>query len=190
MNIILNGVPIDVNINGRSYLINSDFRVGIRFEQMACQLDDTELKEKALRLYYPIIPEDETQAVNALIWFYRCGNEPHITKSTGGTSSKPIFDYDFDAQYIYAAFLQQYSIDLTNVSLHWWKFRALFLSLSPDVTFSKIMSYRNANTANLKGEEKKRLEELKQIYKLPTPAKTQENILTIRQRLLTTGKLT
>ena len=40
---------------------------------------------------------------------------------------KQIYSYEFDADYIYSAFLQQYKIDLNSIKyMHWWKFKDLF----------------------------------------------------------------
>lgn len=53
-----------------------------------------------------------------------------------------VLDYAIDADYIYAAFLSQYGIDLLDVKeLHWHKFLALFKGLKDDEMICKIMSY-------------------------------------------------
>ena len=41
-------------------------------------------------------------------------------------------------------FLEQYGIDLTQEhDLHWWRFKAMFDSLSEKTQFVKIMGYRS-----------------------------------------------
>ncbi len=76
-------VPTSVTIDGEKYEINSNFRTSILFELM---ISDTELSEKqkleqALKLYYPIIPANINEAIEKILWFYRCGKD--IVKSKG-----------------------------------------------------------------------------------------------------------
>lgn len=54
------------------------------------------------------------------------------------------FDWDQDAEYIYAAFKEQYNVDLINEQgkLHWLKFQAMFQSLNKDTYFGQIKSIR------------------------------------------------
>ena len=52
-------------------------------------------------------------------------------------------------------------IDLTTDRLHWWKFKAIFVSLPSNCEFRKVMSYRCYD-----GDDKNLLE-LKEEYKLP-----------------------
>ena len=80
-----------------------------------------------------------------------------------------IYSFEHDAEYIYAAFLDQYGIDLQDIEhLHWWKFRALFKGLKEDTLISKIMGYRSIEiTNNMSDSEKKYYRKMKQIYALP-----------------------
>ncbi|EUJ47648.1 Gp15 family bacteriophage protein [Listeria fleischmannii] len=54
------------------------------------------------------------------------------------------FDWDQDAEYIYAAFKEQYNVDLIDEQgkLHWLKFQAMFHSLNKDTYFSQIKNIR------------------------------------------------
>lgn len=49
--------------------------------------------------------------------------------------------YEYDGDYIYAAFMQNYKIDLMETGLHWHKFLALLKGLSGTM-LNEIMGYR------------------------------------------------
>lgn len=67
----------------------------------------------------------------------------------GGSDSKKHFDFEQDAEYIFASFLQAYGIDLFErldldgqKPLHWCEFMALFKALPEDTRMSQIISIR------------------------------------------------
>lgn len=161
-------LPDSVEINGKYWPIQSDFRVGIRFEmEMERRRDD--LVQQALTLYYPEIPTDVPAAVERLLWFYRCGAKEECSGEPPAGPLKPksrTYCWREDAGMIYAAFWQAYRIDLTACRLHWWAFRALFWHLPPENEFRKAMSYRSMDTRGLSREQKKHMESMKKIYAL------------------------
>ena len=57
---------------------------------------------------------------------------------------QPYFSFTQDAPYIYAAFRQQYGIDLLaeRGKLHWWAFNALLKGLTADTQFVRILQIR------------------------------------------------
>lgn len=157
--------------------INSDFRVSILFELLMQDNDYTneEKVQQALILYYPNLQEidDYNKAIENIIWFYKCGKEDKDVdkgnKKNNNNKQVQIYSYEFDAEYIYSAFMEQYKIDLNSIEyLHWWKFKALFSSLNENVLFSKIMSYRAIDLTTIKDKNmKKQYRKLKELYKLP-----------------------
>lgn len=174
MNLILDGLPEEVEIAGQKVKIVTSFRTGIIFEEM---LSDPELSDEdkiltMLELYFPGIVFDETtirEAVELIFWFYRCGADPK-QKTTGGgdEGDKPVFSYEYDADYIYAGFMSAYRIDLATHDLHWWQFRALFRSLPDDTQIMKIIGYRAMKIpAKLPKEQKEHYKRMKRIYALP-----------------------
>ena len=99
-NLIIDELPTSVSVDGDDYSINTDFRIGIMFEQL--MLDNSiENEDKllvALQMYFGVdIPQDIEGAVDALLWFYRCGEDDFGVTKSKHTSEKKIFDYDFDA---------------------------------------------------------------------------------------------
>lgn len=172
-NLILDRLP---NITPNGLKIRTDFRESIKFE-LLMQNSNIEEKDKvtiALNLYFYDIniknEEELKKSVNDILWFYRCGKEETTSqgKETKKETSKRIYSYEFDAEYIYSAFMEQYKIDLNKEYLHWWKFKALFNSLNEEVLFSKIMSYRAMDLLKIKDKDmKKYYKKMKKIYALP-----------------------
>ena len=154
--------------------INTDFRISILFELLMLDSNVSEKQKvmQALQLYYPNFLEikDFKEAIENMLWFYRCGKELANSKRqvTEGRK-KQIYNYEFDAEYIYSAFMQQYKIDLQDIKyLHWWKFKALFNGLAENTQFVKIMGYRAIDTSKIKDKkEKKKYRNLQKIYALP-----------------------
>lgn len=178
MNLLYDDVPTALHIAGKDYPINSDFRTWIKFEVMLLHNngESRQLLSDIMELIFPHkIPASayQEEATEKILWFYRCGQEK-IGESSGG-SSQVYFDYEYDAGYIYAAFLEQFGIDINTAQLHWWKFRAMFLSLSDSTEFVKIMSYRGIKiTSKMSSEQKNFLTKMKKAHKIPLPKSEQE----------------
>lgn len=174
MNLLIDRLPFEHN----GLEINTDFRVGILFE-LLMQDDSVSNEEKiilAIELYFSNNIEkalqNETEAINTILWFYSGGKNSTIKEKKEETKieteTKQIYSYEFDDDYIFSAFYQQYNIDLNSIKMHWWKFRALFKGLDDDIQFSKIMSYRAIDLSQIKDkEERAKYKKLKKIYALP-----------------------
>lgn len=172
MNMLIDLVPTTVNIEGEDYDINSDFRTSILFELL---MQDGEVGEEdkilqALQLYYAVLPSNINEAVNKLLWFYKCGKSEVITNRTGKGKNTQIYSFDFDDDYIYSAFLDQYNVDLQDIEyLHWWKFKAMFKALKEDNEIVKIMGYRAMDLSKIKDKEQKAYyKKMKELYKIPS----------------------
>lgn len=170
MSILTNRLPVEVNVDGVLYKINSDYRTSIIFANYIQEHE--ELSEEdiiyILNLFYPVIPQDIEQAINYIFWFYRCGEEEKTNNSTSTGNNKRIFDYKEDARYIYSAFLSQYRIDLQEIEyLHWWKFKALFEALDDNNEIIKIMKYRSMDLSKIKDKEQRNFyKKMQETYKL------------------------
>lgn len=175
--------PETVDVGGVEWPINTAFWVGVAFERLMTdpEMDGGEKTLKALQLYYgDNIPADIEGAIDALLWFFRCGEESPEGGSGGGTSARA-YDFDQDAEYIYAAFRQVYGIDLWATDLHWWAFHAMFLALPDECRITQIMGYRVADLKGLSKQEKKRYEKLKRIYALKRKT-TVEHAINLEER--------
>lgn len=182
MNVLMDDLPCTVIVANTQIPIDTDYRTGILFEQTLSDpaMPDNEKLNTVLKLYYgdavfPLLGDMDTvqEALNGIMWFYRCGaDETAESETEGGASGKdPPFSYEHDAGYIYAAFVEAYGIDLTKNRLHWWQFRALFLGLPETVLFCKIMGYRTMEIpAKMPKAQKKFYQRMKRIYKIPESA--------------------
>ena len=172
-NILLDKLP-QFTQNGLK--LRTDFRESIKFELL---MQDNKIKEKdkimyALNLYYYDTTKikDIKQAINDILWFYRCGKEienKEDNENNEKEKAKQIYSYEFDDEYIYSSFLEYYGIDLNSIKyLHWWKFKALFNGLGEKTKIVEIMAYRSINISKIKDKEmRKHYKKMKQIYALP-----------------------
>ena len=170
MNILVDKLPTEY----KGLKINTNFRSFILFELL---MQDREVSEKekiflSLRLFYEEPPKDIKEAMNVVLWFYSMGEtekEEKKEKNEGQINKKNIFSYDYDAKYIYSAFLSQYGVDLADIEyLHWWKFKSMFDGLNEENKICQIMGYRAIDLNKIKDkEERKRYKKLKQQWALP-----------------------
>ena len=185
--LLTEALPETVRIHGKEYPIQSDFRIGIKLDGiLRSELEEQEKIKRMLVLYFKEnIPPDIPAAIDKIIWFYRCGelldNEDEEKKKRRyirRKSKDPACVLTQDAPYVYAAFMDQYGIDLTSVTfMHWWKFMALFESLGDETKMSKIMYYRQASTSGMSKERRAFINEMKKIYKIKGTKK-----MTLQQR--------
>lgn len=131
-------LPNTVNVNGREYSIYTDFRVWLRFERALKNSHG----EGVLDISYLFKNERPIYTnIKSLLEF--CRPKRDLPRPVRGTSSDAVvLDFDVDADLIYAAFIQQYGIDLIDVpELHWHKFLALLHGLK-GTRLDEVMGYR------------------------------------------------
>lgn len=194
MNLLLEPAPTSVDIGGKQYALDADFRNAIKFEELML---DSEVPDEArgmlaLRLFYPEIPKDVGAAFERIVWFYAGGEEPRQNRGSAAKAAagKRIYSFEHDGAHIYAAFLADYRIDLEAVDfLHWWKFRALFESLRDENLICRIMGYRAADISKLKGEQRKHYQEMQRFYALPLPRDEKEKLDKINEVLMNGGDI-
>lgn len=167
-------LPDKVIISGKEYEINTDFRIGFKLEDIMGSSDAGETKIlKMLEAYYPVIPMNVKDAVEQAVWFYRCGDlqqkqEDKKERYRSRRKNNAVaYSFCQDAPYIYAAFLEQYNIDLCDIGyMHWWKFCAMFESLNENTQMSKIMYYRKVSTTGMSKDRRFFINEMKKRYRL------------------------
>ena len=175
MNILLDEMPCHIEICGKKYPVNTDFRVWMRFEELLLSEEAEKAFAKAIilclkpeRNFKNELPPSFKETIKALCDFYFCrtGEENARKSSSGG--GKRVYSFTHDANLIYAAFMQQYGIDLTKCDLHWWAFRELFSALSGNAKICSVMRIRAMDLTDVaKGAPRNRLAKLKAIYALP-----------------------
>ena len=182
MNILIDLLPSSVKIDGTEYEINSDFRTSVLFSLL---MEDDNLSEEekvlqALNLYYPVVPDNSEKAIEKIKWFYSCGKlDNPIGNKKARASSKKVFDFEVDANYIYSAFMSQYRIDLQDIEeLHWWKFKALLEGLKEDNKLSKIIEYRSVDLSKIKDKEQRKFyKDMQKQYSLNKESKEDLKLL-------------
>lgn len=215
MNLLIDIPPESVKIGKREYAINADFRTSILFELLMSD-DEVDVPAKliqAVDLYFEEYPGQESieDVIKAIMWFYGCGRsdkeqilqKPKKKASQGDIEAdkqqdddpeehQRAYSFDYDDEYIYAAFRQQYGIDLAEVKfLHWWKFRAMFKSLDSECQFVKIMGYRTTKiTKNMSKTEKEYIRKMKKIHALPVSEKEWKEQNALAEALMNGGDLT
>ena len=100
-------------------------------------------------------------------------------KSNKGTSTQKLFDFEQDAPYIYAAFMQSYHINLIKQQgkLDWREFIALFQGLPESTKIREIMEIRGRKMPKpdkYNAEEIKALHEAKAFFALEYTEKEAE----------------
>jgi hypothetical protein len=195
MNMLIDRLPKTVPIGGKDVPIRTDFRISMMFELLMTDAARTD-EEKiigALNLYYKEMPSDLNEAAEQMILFYKCGKEENeYTKKLAESKSerKRVYSFDYDDDYIYAAFLGQYGVDLNSAKMHWWKFRAMFNGLTDDNEFVKIMSYRAIDiTRDMSKSQQDFYRKMKRIHEIPQSKEEQEKQNQIEQILMHGGDL-
>jgi hypothetical protein len=116
-----------------------------------------------LDLWFPAQkPTDISAAQEAINAFYRCGEDaPKKTED-----KPPPYSFAADAEAIQAAFQREYHIDLSTVSMHWWRFQALLHGLLGH-SFADRVQYRICDIGSIKNKEtRSRYQKYKTQYAL------------------------
>ena len=173
MNLLIEKLPKTVWIGGAEVPINWGFRTSVKFEiLMQSDVEDKDKFLKGLQLYYgDDLPENINGAIEQMLWFYQGGDHPETSKKGAQSrgNGKQAYSFEYDDDYLYAAFLDQYGIDLNEIEdLHWWKFRALMKSLRKDMSIVEIMGYRTVKIdSKMNKEQQKFYADMQRIYEIP-----------------------
>lgn len=154
-------LPNTVKVGGRFFLVNTDFRAWMKFEIEVSRIRKNVEQELDVSYLFPGEAPDYFD-VNDLFVFSR----PQSILPRQITYREVIvLDYELDADLIYAAFMEQYGIDLVEVDeLHWHKFLALMKGLNGSTTLAKVMSYRGYEKTDSKKDP---YEELRRAWEIP-----------------------
>ncbi len=164
MSILTDILPDFVVVDGEKAPIRTSYKVWLQFSKVLTEsCSDEQKTAKLLMLVFYDMPTNLHDAIGGMMEFYS-----HTKKEHNESAGKSTFDFDYDADLIYSAFLQQYKIDLTEADMHWWKFKSLFESLSEDTQFIKVVQFRCTDTSKIKDKEQKRYyRKMKALHKLP-----------------------
>lgn len=170
--------PRTVEVAGREVRVNWGWRAGVRLE--LADLSDGRGRYRALRLMFAdssgMLPEavaqDAAAAFEAGMEWHRAGWErmPYgAGRRRRAAKPRRLIDLDADAAIVAADFQRLYRIDLDLSRMHWWRFCGLVLSAArtPGSLLHEAVAARSAKVAGAKGDERKRLEALREAWALP-----------------------
>lgn len=173
-NVLLDPLPEEWN----GYKIDSDFQTGIMISQ--CMADETLSDREKFFTARSLLfgPEqscagatlpDYQETADAICWFM---NEYNHDNHIGDKKREVvIMDFDIDQWRIYAAFKNQYGIDLNREKMHWFTFMGLLTSLN-ECAFTHVMEIRGKETnSKMSQEEKKTIREQQRIFAIKPPKK-------------------
>lgn len=192
MNILTDKLPESIELFGSSIPIHADHRSCIR--AIIALLDDDTLDNDeavcvAFRAFY--VREEfwmrfPEEALAAETEFLRGAPVPALPgqKVGRGITSERAYSFLYDQAAMYAAFWQQYRIDLTRDTLHWWKFKALLDHLH-DNHMAEIMCKRTAQEeSGMTSEQKKQIRKEKALWRLPALAQETKQADAVAQALM------
>lgn len=185
MNLLYKGFGEDgsgtsVKVDGIEYPIHYQYYFILKIMEL---LDDSKLDERerailVLRYFYvDKIPPDPQKAITAMFDFINKANYVSYGKKSSNKEDKQLYDYWQDHQIIYASMCQAYGE--TWYEWHWWRWKAAFDNLPSDTPIKEVISIRGRKIySKMSSEEKKNIQELKQIYALK---KTSSGLLSAKQ---------
>lgn len=176
--------PDYVEVNGRKYKINTDFRYAIRCNQIAEDENIHDL-ERGLAIICTLFGkdsinhrEDYEKLLELAKKYLLCGKELEDNKD-----KEPDMDFVKDMDYIEASFMSDFHIDLENTQMHWWKFMNLMNGLSNSefgncCVLNSVRNLRNLDTSKIEDANlRKQVEEDKKRVAL-NKTKTQKKEFT------------
>lgn len=192
MNILTDKLPESIELFGSPVPVHADHRSCIR--AIVALLDDDTLDNDeavcvAFREFY--IHDDfwvrfPEEALAAETEFLRGAPVPALPgqKAGKGTTNERAYSFLYDQTAIYAAFWQQYRIDLTRDTLHWWSFKALLDHLHGN-HMAEIMCKRTAQEeSGMTSDQKKQLRKEKALWRLPALAQETRQADAVAQALM------
>lgn len=157
-------LPETISVNGSLYKIHTDYRYFLRFrehlQEPTAKPDDFDY------MYKDIPPADRLEGIRKLCEFMTPPQE--LPRRTGAESGEIVIDYEIDAPYIYAAFMEQYGLDLLLAPLHWYKFTALLHGLH-DTELNNIINARLYKPSGRNDEYEKSRQKQYEAWRLPQP---------------------
>lgn len=165
-------MPETIMVSGVSYKLKTDYQYWLTFALKLKHKNITDIAD----LYYLFDGKhpqgSDIETFKALHDFY--APPKALPRSVGSGSDSIILDFELDADYIYAAFMEQYHIDLISpeTHLHWYKFNALFDSLH-NTKLNDIMSYRAYDSTD-KSSYEQQMTKLRQAWEIIKPLSDEE----------------
>jgi hypothetical protein len=157
----MNNYPEYVELDGKKYKINTDFRFAIECNRIA---EDKNIGdyERSLAVIYTLFGDEGINSsehyerlLKLALKYLGCGKA--VKKKE---NKKKDMDFVQDMDYIEASFMSDYHIDLSNTKMHWWKFCNLMNGLSNSelgncCVLNRIRNLRNLDTNTIKDSKER-----------------------------------
>lgn len=178
-NLLIHDYPETVEVDGREYKVNSDYKDLIRINLLL--IDDIfsqrEKIEFVLNLFFiNEIPNDHRKAFEALMLFLHGYEDSNLEEEKDilgnvvkSNQVERAYDFQVDAARIYSAFFQMYGLRLdSDLKMHWFIFKALMDNLNEGVPqLVRIMEYRTMNlNEHMSKEQRGYYNKMKKKYRL------------------------
>lgn len=162
-------LPDTVVVDGKAFLIKTDFRVWLKFERDLKANLETQTDFDVSYLFV-----DEMPPYIDISILKEFEQPPRDLPRPIGTDRDYIpLDFDVDGGRIYSAFMQQYGINLLHTDMHWYEFLALLENISDETLLGKVMGYRayRKDTGNRKVDVR---EQLRRAWEIKPPISAEE----------------
>lgn len=164
-NILVSRLPDSADIDGISYVLKTDFKSSLN-TMLAFEDNSLTAEEKSMVLLQNLfeeIPPNLVEAMKVGQWFLNAGN----SEEDENDDSPKLYSFSQDASLIFAAFRNTHGIDLQEVSMHWWKFLALFMDLGTTTAFCQMIAFRKRiHSGKATPEEKKAARDMGSAFEI------------------------
>lgn len=146
-------LPATVQIGGREYTLNTDYRVALTVFMAIADVELTNTN-KANVMMYSLLQEadalptqDYVEACEKLSW-YLDGGEDYKKKEA---SKKPVLDWEQDEQLIFSAINKVAGQEVRAVDyMHWWTFLGLFREIDEKSLITTVIGIRQKKNSGKK----------------------------------------
>lgn len=157
-------LPQAIEVGGSFYPIQTDFKYFLRLREL---LQNPKLPITDFDfMYKDRIPPSRLEGLRALCEFM---NPPRtLPRKTRAENTDIVIDFEIDADLIFAAFYDQYKINLITKKMHWYEFNAL-LDCLHDTELNRVISYRLWKNEGKNDSYSKNMQKLHEAWRLDQP---------------------
>ncbi len=193
MNILTEILKDKLEVDGIAYKVNPSFsiyiKINVLLQNKIQQIDNDNVSDISKQLlaymkeFCPTFKFDlevnygsntvVDHFFSKMMEFYNCSGE-ELNPTYGEEYTGRVIDFEMDKNTIFADFYREYNINLVREDIHVHEFLALLSGLSNKSGLKQRIHYRCAKTGKMKGEEKRKYEELKRLYDIESKGKMDE----------------
>ncbi len=206
-NILTDGMPDTIIVNGIPYDIYTDFRTWLKAGYLLDEFP-TAIEEDRTKIFleiYELVVKENPKGnilaedfLDSIVQFY--AGYPKVENDATKKRKErerehpkpPNFDFVYDSAYIYCSFAAFYHIRLWEIEyMHWWEFLTLFegLMMSDTTSVNFVVGARQAKTTGkMPKEERNRIQKLQKDFALPKSEKVQKQEDNLKNALMNLGR--